>query len=539
MAAKKRITKPATKSKAIAKGKTSLALVPATNTTRKLLAFGEGFGVGGGYGYDAASSGRRKSRNGSMLGPNLLTLAAWQQLIRASRDAIRNSPVAASAILKFQSNMVGTGIRPHFTHPDPEIKAVIQKSWDKWVKTADFAEQLSFYGMQTLVAAQLFEAGEIFCRYHVVDEDKAYFQLQLIETEQVPIYYNTPGGINGKDDIRMGIVFDPDTDKRVSYRMYKRQPYDVLGYSLDSLNYVSVPAEEMIHIMKPSRPGDLRGLPVMVPVLQLLEDLEGYADAERFRKRLSASFAFFIQQTNEEANLIPTATDGQVSNDPGISISNLEPGTAQVLLPGEEIVAPEVPSTGDYVSFMTCELRKFAAAVGLTYEQLTNDYTKVNYSSARVALLEFRRSAEQFQQQILIDGFCAKVLKRWMQEAVLKGALELPDDYVADPEQYEACMWVTDGWQWVDPLKEAQAAQQMIRDGIKSRSMVIRENGLDPETVENEIAAERKRESELNIITDTNANVVLIGKETVSPDPTTATPNEEGDQEADEATNQS
>jgi lambda family phage portal protein len=210
-----------------------------------------------------------------------------------------------------------------------------------------------------------------------------------------------------------------------------------------------------------------------------------------------------------------------------------------VLLPGEEIVAPEVPTTGDYVSFMTCELRKFAAAVGLTYEQLTNDYTKVNYSSARVALLEFRRSAEQFQQQVMIDGFCAKVLRRWMQEAVLSGALELPDDYVSSPEQYEACMWVTDGWQWVDPLKEAQAAQQMIRDGLKSRSMVIRENGLDPETVDNEIAAERQRETDLGLVLDTNGNLVLIGRETISPDPTEAKPNEEGDQEADEASNQS
>jgi capsid protein len=126
-----------------------------------------------------------------------------------------------------------------------------------------------------------------------------------------------------------------------------------------------------------------------------------------------------------------------------------------------------------------------------------------------------------------------------MQEAVLSGALELPDDYVSDPDQYLDCMWVTDGFQWVDPLKEAQAAQQMIRDGLKSRSMTIREMGRDPETVENEIAAERKRESDLQIVTDTNANLVLIGKETVSPDPTTATPNEQGDSEVNEDTDQS
>src|SRR5260370_8162064 len=100
-----------------------------------------------------------------------------------------------------------------------------------------------------MVSAQLFEAGEIFCRYHVVDETDCYFQLQLIESEQVPVFYNAPGGINGKDDIRMGIHFNPETDKRIGYRMYKRQPYDNIGFSLNSLPFTFVPVDDMIQVI--------------------------------------------------------------------------------------------------------------------------------------------------------------------------------------------------------------------------------------------------------------------------------------------------
>jgi capsid protein len=260
---------------------------PTSTTIRKIFgAFG--FDIWGGSAYDAASSGRRRGPNGSIQGPNLITLESWLALIRASRHKIRNSSLASSAIQKFESNMVGTGIQPHFTHPDPQIKLTLQKAWAAWVKQADHSDQLSFYGLQALVARQLFEAGEVFCRYHVVDDGKNYFQLQLIETEQVPVYYNSPGGMGGKDDIRMGILFDPSTDKRVAYRMYSTvNPYDNIGYSRPNV-FVNISADEMIQVMKPLRPGDLRGTPIMAPVLTLLDDIDGYADSERLRKRLAA-----------------------------------------------------------------------------------------------------------------------------------------------------------------------------------------------------------------------------------------------------------
>lgn len=495
---------------------------------------------GGGTGYSAASGSRRMiGWNGSILGPNNITLATWEQLLRRSRDAIRNSAVAASAIKRFQSNIIGTGIVPHFTHPDPKIKTKLQKAWDKWAKQADFAGQLSFYGLQGLLARSVFEAGECFCRYHVVD-DGPYFQLQLIESEQVPVYLNLlPAGDPNKGPwknsvIREGIIFDQKSDRRMGYRIYKGgNPYDPLVMKPDGFQFVNVRVKDMIQVMEPLRPGALRGVPMMAAVLPLLYDLEGYADSERLRKRLSAMFAFFIQKNSADDTIL-TASDSPQPTDPGVNISKLEPGTIMDLLPGEEIKAPEIPQSGDYQSFMYVELHKFAAALGLTYEQLTGDMKGVNYSSARVALLEFRRSAEQFQNHIVVDQFCEPVKNRWMQEAVLAGELDLPSDYAKDPAPYEACMWISDGWEWVDPVKEGQAAAKAVRDGFSSREMEIRKRGMDPEVVDAQLAAERKREAELGIVTDTNANVVLAARETISTDLTTAEPDKESDQEANE-----
>lgn len=493
----------------------------------------------GNRGYDAASTGARYAPwQGSILGPNTIQLADWEPLLRRSRDAIRNSALAASAIGKFESNIIGTGIVPHFTHPNPDIRKAIQKAFDRWVKQADFRGQVSFYGLQAALARSLFETGECFCRYHVVD-DGPYFQLQLIETEQVPIYLNmvSTGAVEQWPNsvVREGIIFNQNTDRRLGYRIYGGNPYDTIVNAPGSYRYFNVDVDEMIHVMKPLRPNMLRGVPMMAAVLPLLYDIEGYADSERLRKRIASMFAFFLTKNSLTESAFPANSFQQPSNNSGAIDSRVEPGTIFALEPGETMEAPELPNTGDYQSFMYVELHKFAAGVGLTYEQLTGDMKGVNYSSARVALLEFRRAAEQFQNHIIIDQFCNPVLSRWMKEAVMSGALELPSDYVEDPEDYEACSWVSDGFEWVDPVKEVQAYQMAVRSGFTSRSMVIRKSGFDPEQVDAQIADERMREAKLGIITDTNSNLVLIGRETQPLTPTQADPDATSEQEAQEA----
>lgn len=483
-------------------------------------------------GYDGASNSRRlQGWKASILGPNTLAMSNWQQLVMRSRDSIRNSAIASSAIQRFESNMIGTGIVPHFTHPAEAIRNRIQTAFDAWCKKADFAGQLSFYGLQALLARELFEAGECFVRFHV--SEYAYFQLQMIESEQVPIFITMQQGPKPGTVIREGIIFDEATDRRIGYRIYKGQPYDSLVNPVAATQYLNLDVEEMIQVMKPLRAGALRGLPMMSAVLPLLYDIEGYSDAERLRKRLASMFAFFVTKPSIEDPILPTMNDG--STPAGVDLTALEPGTIQDLLPGENIVAPQVPETGDYQTFMYVELHKFAAAVGLTYEQLTGDMRGVNYSSARVALLEFRRQAEAFQKNVIVHQFCEPVLCRWMKEAFLAGELDLPDDFAKNPEVYTQCSWIADGWSWIDPVKEVQAAQMAVRSGFTSRTRVIRTLGDDPNQIDAEIASERKREDKLGIVTDTNSNKVLIGRET---DATTKTPIDEDTESEDEAKGQ-
>ena len=93
---------------------------------------------------------------------------------------------------------------------------------------------------------------------------------------------------------------------------------------------------------------------------------------------------------------------------------------------------------------------------------------------------------------------CRPVWARFMDTAVLAGGLKLPG-YDRRRAGYLACNWLPTKWDWVDPLKDANAEIAQIEAGLKSRTQAIAERGYDAEQVDREIAAERKREAELGL----------------------------------------
>jgi hypothetical protein len=151
-----------------------------------------------------------------------------------------------------------------------------------------------------------------------------------------------------------------------------------------------------------------------------------------------------------------------------------------------------------YVEFMRVQLRKIAAGLGITYEQLTGDLTGVNYSSIRAGMLEFRRRAEQFQHQVMVFQFCRPVWTMWIRLAVVAGAISAPR-YLQERRKYETPKWIAPGWPWVDPLKDITAKIQEIQAGLTSRSAAVAETGEDIETIDKEQAADNARADKLKL----------------------------------------
>jgi lambda family phage portal protein len=161
---------------------------------------------------------------------------------------------------------------------------------------------------------------------------------------------------------------------------------------------------------------------------------------------------------------------------------------------GEDVKFPQ-PGRPNVAAplFLATILRLIGMSRGLSYETVTRDISKTNYSSHRGGQLEDRKTFKRKQKK-LITKFCDRVYEQWFLEAaVLSGKLQLSNFFDEKAQRrYMKHRWSTPGWQWVDPVKEVQAVEHQLSLGIATLAEVCGEQGKDWY----EVVRERQREIE-------------------------------------------
>jgi lambda family phage portal protein len=176
-------------------------------------------------------------------------------------------------------------------------------------------------------------------------------------------------------------------------------------------------------------------------------------------------------------------------------VASLEPGTLQVLLPGEDVrFSSPADVGGGYEAFQYRTLLAVAVSLGLPYHLVTGDVRQANYSSLRAELVEFRRRIGQLQHGVIVHQLCRVIWWRWLETAVLAGALDLDDPVAA-----RAVQWIPPRWDWIDPLKDIQAQVLAMEAGLTSRRKVVEATGYDIEEVDRENAADARRAADLGL----------------------------------------
>lgn len=452
-----------------------------------------------GSAWDAAGSGKRfKNWWPSSESVNSLLAANLSTLRSRSRNSVRNNPVASNAIESIVVNCIGSGIKPQSKAPDSDFKEALQELWLEWKDEADITGTCDFYGLQALICQSMLEGGECFVRMRIRPNKGLVvpLQLQALESEHLNDTLNerrTNGSI-----IKSGIEFNRDNE-RVAYHFHREHPGEKTIFSNGET--IRVPASEVLHIYKPLRIGQIRGVPWLSKVLVKLYELDQYDDAELVRKKTAALFAAFITRLDPDANMMGEDD----ADEDGLALAELEPGTVQLLEPGEDIKFSTPSDVGSsYETFMRQQLRFVAIGMGITYEQLTGDLTGVNYSSIRAGLIEFRRRCEMLQRHTMIFQLCRPVWNKWMQLALLSNELSIPEN----TRKYRAVKWIPQGFEWVDPLKDQQADQMAVKNGFKSRSQVVSERGYDSEEIDREISADNTRADSLGLKYDSDPRPV-------------------------------
>jgi lambda family phage portal protein len=355
------------------------------------------------------------------------------------------------------------------------------------------------------------ESGEAIVRFRPRPADAGLripLQLQMLEADFLD-QARTMGLVNGH--VMEGVQFD-EMGRRVAYWLFSYHPGGVLILNpRGGIVSQPVPADQIMHVYRVLRPGQVRGVPWLAPVMMALRDLDDYCDAERVRKKVEACVTAFVQQ--------PEGVDGDplgiAGTDPssGLPVESFQPGMVEYLKPGQDIKFNNPPAAGGYREYKMTELQGIMAGIGLPYELGTGDMSQVNYSSWRGGMLGFRNTVEAFRWLTLIPLFAMPVWRRFIDTLILQG--KIPKSAANDPKVgLRSVQWTAPRFESVDPVKDAEGVLKDVRMGRKTWFEAVLENGYDPPTQLQQIALFNKLVDKFEIILDSDPrNTTLRGQE--------------------------
>lgn len=438
--------------------------------------------------YDGAGTGRRledwRTRGTSA---NAEVAAGASSLRDRARDLVRNNPNASKAKREFVSALVGDGIRPRSATGIAEIDREVDALWSVTEPLLDAksgrngAAATGWYAKQATGAGGWFESGEVIQRRLVRTMDWGLpvpLQVELLEADHLDASITVELGEGRR--VVQGVEFDASGGV-VAYHILPRHPGEsiggfdftvgagAMGGVFTGGRAVRIEAWKIAHMYEELRPGQVRGIPWLTPVIVAMKDLDDAADAERVRMRIAACVTAFVYGNEVEEEGIAT----KVEDAEGNPIEVLEPGLIAYVRGGKDVKFPVPGTVTGWEGFNRVELTRIAAGLGTTYELISGDLSHVNFSSIRAGQIGFRRLIEACSALWFVPLFCAPVWGWFIEGAVGAGLLK------PRPGGYPA-RWVRSPWREVDAQKHHTAIKLAMRNGtLTFPEAVTSETGRD------------------------------------------------------------
>lgn len=421
-------------------------------------------------GYEGAKTGGRVAWTSGGSSANAEASTAIAALRNRSRDLVRNNPYANKCIATLTANSIGTGFMV-------KLPKKIQPLWKNWTEYCDADGQLDYYGLQSLIARSVYESGECLVRLRQrlpSDGFEVPLQLQVIEPDYLDSSRDNTK-VSGGGWIWGGIEFNA-IGQRVAYWIFPEHPGEVASFRRKSFESNRVPAEYVQHIYEKTRPGQARGIPKLAASMMRIRDLDDYEEAELVRKGYEACFAAFVIGKDSGRTLGQSVLDSD-----GRRTETLEAGMIAYIDDSQDVKFGQPSPMGGYGEYTSVNLHAIAAGSGVTYGQLTGDMSRMNFSSARVALNEFRRLVEVWQWLTFIPMQATPTVRAFEKTARIAGKIKGPliDVDFTPPK-----------WDYVNPTQEVAATRDEIAGGLASLSEKLRSRGYDPEQVFSEIGSD-------------------------------------------------
>lgn len=417
------------------------------------------------------------------------------RMVARSRDLRRNDGWASGGITSIIDEAIGSQWRLS-AQPDYRALSYFSKAFDAdWAaefkhafeaRWRTYAEDPNFYcdatqqqpyvqQMRLALATKLVD-GENLIKLEW-EPDKVFAGgAQFATTVRLvdPDRLSNPMEMVDTMEMRGGVEIDVDGIP-VAYHLRRAHQNDWYG-AVQSMEWDRISRRTpwgrpiIIHDYDRDRVDQHRGVPIFVPVMNRLKMLTTYDRAELQAAVINAIFSMSVTSPYDPSGVKDTLDDGGGGDELWYWNARkkyrderplaLQDARILNLFPGEkaEAINSSRPNA-QHDPFASYALRHIAAQLGTTAEKITKNWSEMNYSSARAAILEARKTVKRRVGEFAA-GTCNPIAAAVLEEMMDNTELPLPSgapDFVEARAAYSRCRWIGPGQGWIDPVKEAQA----------------------------------------------------------------------------------
>lgn len=400
-----------------------------------------------------------------------------QQLRNRARYEVANNSYAFGVALAISNAVVGSGARLQILSGLNDNRDIIKRTeWDfaEWCVEINLAEKLR------AMRFARFQDGESFAILHTNTKLRSAVKLDVmpIGAERVSGSYINLDPMNID-----GIQLDEDGNV-VSYRVLTRHPGDVaIGtaqYIVDAQVYQ---ASQVLHWYRRTTTEQHRGAPELTAALNLFALLRRFTLAVVTAAETAADFAA-VMYTDSPGDY------GGAKTPKPFETYDIERGLMMTCPEGWKVgqLKSEQPTT-TYKDFKREILGEIGRSLQIPVNIISGDSSSYNYASGRLDHQEYQKAIRVDQAQAS-NVIMRPIFREWWREYSLAQGL---------PRTTPSVAFYWDGFEHVDPLKEANAQAVRLAAHTTNLSIEYGKQGRDWEDELLQIARERDKMAELKI----------------------------------------
>jgi lambda family phage portal protein len=416
-----------------------------------------------------------------------------QVLRERSRDAFMGIPLAAAGVETFDTNVIGEGLFPA-PNVDGDVLGLDEQEtadlnrelatkflwWAQDPRECDWEAKHNFFMLQSVAFKSMLLSGDCPVLFPLKARPLTLFELKLRVLEADRIMNPTLAPFYPNVNLFNGVELNNDGEL-TAYHISDRHPLASARSSLPlpQKTFRITPFGEasgrrnMVLLIKPERPEQRRGVPILSVCLELLKQHGRFIDSTVVAAVIQSYFTAFITSEFPDQTIFDDLLTEEQKNE----ITNLNPynvqlgpGVVNFMRPGHAVnFAHPTQPLANFGEFTISVAKFIGAALGMPYEVLLKQFN-ASYSASRAALLDFWKRVRKYRAQ-MIDQFCQPAYEEWLADAIGLGRIELFKGGFDDPLVRKAmlrCIWTGASAGSLDPQKEVIAADLKVKCGFST-----------------------------------------------------------------------